>query len=91
MKIITQIVLLITILPAIPVFSQQIENLHSIKAGISSVTYSYEHALGKQFSINMEAGADWSWQYSNNSTAIIFSPVLKIEPQIGRASCRERV
>lgn len=62
--------------------AQQIESLHSVKIGFSDITYSYEHALGKQFSLNMEAGANWSWKYSNHSTEIIFSPVLKIEPRL---------
>jgi len=82
MKIISRIILLITLLPAMTAFSQQVESLHSVKLGYPDITYSYEHALGKQFSINMEAGAHWSWKYSNHSTEIIFSPVLKIEPRL---------
>jgi hypothetical protein len=30
----------------------------------------------------MEAGTDWSWHYSNHTTEINFSPVLKIEPRL---------
>jgi hypothetical protein len=30
----------------------------------------------------LEAGADWSWHYSNQSTEIIFSPALKVEPRL---------
>lgn len=63
-------------------FSQQVESLHSVKFGIPGATYSYEHALGKQFSINMEACMNLSWQTSNNNTEIIFSPVLKLEPRV---------
>lgn len=46
--------------------AQQVESLHTIKAGIPSITYSYEHALGKQFNINMEVGTNWGYYYSNN-------------------------
>lgn len=70
MKIISQIVLLITILPAIPVFSQQVESLHSLQLGYPGAGYSYEHALGNQFSINMEAGINISWQKNNINTGI---------------------
>lgn len=62
--------------------AQQIESLHSIKAGIYSITYSYEHALGKQFTINTEVGSDWSWSGGSNNFEINFSPVLKIEPRL---------
>ena len=82
MKIAALFFILISLLSLSQVFSQQVESLHSIKAGIPSITYSYEHALGKQFSINMEAGANWGYYYSNNSTEIIFNPVLKIEPRL---------
>ena len=82
MKIFALIVVFISLFSLMPVFSQQVESLHSIKVGIPSITYSYEHAPGKQFSINMEAGVNWGWQYSNNRTEINFSPVLKIEPRL---------
>lgn len=82
MKIVVLILVFISLFSLMPGFSQQVESLHSIKAGIPSITYSYEHALGKQFSLNMEAGADWSWHYSNHSTEIFFSPILKIEPRL---------
>lgn len=63
-------------------FSQQVESLHSVKAGIPSITYSYEHALGKQFSINMEAGVNWGMRYYNNHTELYFSPIFKLEPRL---------
>lgn len=82
MKIAALFIILISLLSLNQVFAQQIESLHSVKVGIPSITYSYEHALGKQFSINMEAGSDWSWRYSNHSSEIIFSPILIIEPRL---------
>lgn len=82
MKISSMLIILISLLSLNQVFSQQVESLHSVKLGFPSITYSYEHALGKQFSINLEAGADWSWHYSNQSTEIIFSPALKVEPRL---------
>jgi len=82
MKIISQIVLLITFLPAISVFSQQVESLHSVKFGISSATYSYERALGKQFTINMEAGATLGFQSSPDSFKFIANPIFQVEPRI---------
>jgi hypothetical protein len=82
MKIISRIVLLIILLPAMAAFSQQIESLHSVKLGYIDLTYSYEHALGKQFSINMEAGVNCGLQGNSNHVDIIYSPVLKIEPRL---------
>lgn len=82
MKIFALIVVFISLFSLKQVSSQQIESLHSVKLGFPDITYSYEHALGRQFSLNMEAGAHWSWKYSNHSTEIIISPVLKIEPRL---------
>lgn len=74
--------LVVVLLSICSVKAQQIESLHSLKVGIPSLTYSYEHALGKQFSINMEAGADWGLWGNSSHTYINFSPVLKIEPRL---------
>ncbi|MBA4409740.1 MAG: DUF3575 domain-containing protein [Bacteroidota bacterium] len=65
-----------------PIFAQQVASLHSIKAGIPGITYSYEHDLGKQFTINMEAGTNWGWQSSNNSFKILARPIFQVEPRI---------
>jgi len=63
-------------------FAQQVESMHSIKAGIRGVTYSYEHAIGKQITINLETGANWGWQYSDNNFEINFSPIFILEPRL---------
>jgi hypothetical protein len=51
------LIILVSLLSVKSAFSQQVESLHSIKVGIPSITYSYEHALGKQFTINTEVGS----------------------------------
>jgi len=83
MKIVVLIVVLISLLSSKQVFSQQVESLHSVKIGFPGITYSYEHALGKQFSINVEASVNWGWQYNNysKSTTITFSPIFQLEPR----------
>lgn len=63
-------------------YMQQVESLHSVKFGIPSVTYSYEQALGKQFTINMEAGATWGFQSSPNSFKFLADPIFQVEPRI---------
>ena len=82
MKIVVFIVVFFSLFSLSSGFAQQVESLHSIKLGYPGAAYSYEHALGKQFSINLEAGMNLSWQTSNNNTEIIFSPVLKLEPRL---------
>lgn len=62
-------------------YTQQLESLHCIKIGIPEATYSYEHALGKQFSMNMEAGVNLGWLNSNHNTTLLFRPILLIEPR----------
>lgn len=62
-------------------YMQKVESLHSVKFGIPSVTYSYEQALGKRVTINMEAGVTWGWQSYNNSTEILISPIFQVEPR----------
>lgn len=64
------------------VIAQQVESLHSVKFGISSATYSYEQALGKQFTINMEAGATLGFQSSPNSFKFLANPIFQVEPRI---------
>jgi hypothetical protein len=61
---------------------QKVESLHSVKFGIPSVTYSYEQALSKQFTINMEVGAAWSFQSSPDSFKFLVDPIFQIEPRI---------
>lgn len=80
-RIIPGILLLISIYP---VFSQQVESLHSANVGYPGISYSYEYALGKQFSINLEAGTNLSWQTDNynKSTTINFYPAIQLEPRI---------
>lgn len=63
-------------------YTQQVESLHSVKFGLWDLSYSYEHALGKQFSINMEAGVNWGWQSDYHSTEILARPVFQVEPRI---------
>lgn len=79
---ITVLFIVISLFTLVPVFSQKVESLHSVKAGFPTITYSYEHAIGKQVTINLETGVNWSWQYSNNHTKLSFSPVLRVEPRI---------
>ncbi len=62
--------LLTSLFSNISAFSQQVESLHSFQLGYPGIGYSYEHALGKQLSINMEAGVDWSWTYGANTSDI---------------------
>jgi hypothetical protein len=62
-------------------YSQQVDNLHSVKFGLWDLSYSYEHSLGKQFTINMEAGVNWGWQSFNNSFEILARPIFQIEPR----------
>lgn len=63
-------------------YTQQVESLHSVKFGLRDLSYSYEHAMGRQFSINMEAGVDWGWHSSNNSFEILARPIFQVEPRI---------
>ncbi len=81
MKNLRIIILFLSMLSLGSALAQQVESLHSIKLGFPSLTYSYEHALGKQFSINMEAGVKWGWQSFNNSLKINSNPFLQIEPR----------
>jgi hypothetical protein len=64
------------LVPFNPAFSQQVESLHSVNVGYPDVGYSYEHALGKQFSINVEAGANWSFQYGANN--VESTPIVQV-------------
>jgi hypothetical protein len=63
-------------------YMQQVESLHSVKFGIPSVTYSYEQALGKQFTIIMGVGATWGFQSSPNSFKFLADPIFQVEPRI---------
>jgi len=82
MKIFRIVILFLSLLSVKQVFSQQVESLHSVKFGISSVSYSYEQALGKHFTINMEAGATLGFQSSPNSFKFLANPIFQVEPRI---------
>lgn len=80
MKIRSFFLFLLLLCPSLS-YTQKVESLHSIRLGYPDITYSYEHALRKQFSINMEAGVTWGWQYSNHNTTLTFSPIFLLEPR----------
>lgn len=77
MKIIRLIIVFITLLSTRPAFTQQVECLHSVKLGFPGITYSYEHALGKQVSINFETGG-YLGMLNNN---FYLRPVFQFEPR----------
>lgn len=81
MKILKSVIVFIAMLSVSTLFAQQVESLHSFKLGIPNATYSYERALGRQFSLNMEAGVNWGWHSFDNSFEITARPLLQIEPR----------
>lgn len=70
MKIVVFIVVFLSLFSLSQAFSQQVESLHSLQLGYPGARYSYEHALGNQFTINIEAGINIGWQKSNINTGI---------------------
>lgn len=78
MKIFRIVILFLVLLSIKPALAQQVESLHSVKLGLPGTTYSYEQALGKQFSINFEIGGRLAMLNSN----FYLKPVFQIEPRL---------
>jgi len=55
---------------------------HSISVDILSLTYNYEYALGKKFSLTGRAGFQSAYGYSSfYGSAFIISPAISLEPR----------